>query len=289
MRNRILQKSFWTSSGIIELEIHERLLFLGMTNHADDDGIIKTAPRALKAKIFPADDIPIEAVEFGLEKMNELGLIIFNEDRSLCRFVNWKDHQKINRPYPSKFKFVEEKKEHSMSIHGTFNEHSLPNNNNNSNNKKKKKKNNNNKTNKSVFSNEFESFWKQYPRTIAKKKCGEKFNQLLKDFQLEEIMMGTEMWLEYWEAARIEKKYIPHPYTFLSQERFIDVPEKLQEDFGVEYRLDTTGNFFVGFCGDCGASGFYRKDELSQDSKCCKNKILPQRDMIKIQEVNAKA
>lgn len=45
-----------------------------------------------------------------------------------------------------------------MNIHGTFSEHSLPNNNNNSNNKKKK--NNKNKTNKSVFSNEFESFGK---------------------------------------------------------------------------------------------------------------------------------
>ena len=68
MRNRILQKSFWTSSEIIELEIHERLLFLGMTNHADDEGIIKTAPRALKAKIFPADNMSVEKIENALFK-----------------------------------------------------------------------------------------------------------------------------------------------------------------------------------------------------------------------------
>jgi len=49
MRNRILQKTFWTSEEILELKLHERLLFLGMTNYADDEGIIKTHPISLKA------------------------------------------------------------------------------------------------------------------------------------------------------------------------------------------------------------------------------------------------
>ena len=287
MRNRILQKSFWTSSEIIELEIHERLLFLGMTNHADDEGIIKTHPKALKAKIFPADNITVDEIEDGLIKMWGLGLIVFNENRSLCRFVNWFDFQKINRPYPSKFKFIEEKNERSVNNHTQISEHSSPNNNNKSNNNNKK--NNKNNTNKSVFSNEFESFWKIYPRKVAKKKCYDRFNRLLKDFKLEEIIEGLSIWVEYWEKSKIRNQYIPHPYTFLNQERFIDIPDELQGDYELEFRLDTTGNFFVGYCGKCGESGFYNEKELTQDSRCCKNKINPDRDMIQIQEVNAKA
>tara|TARA_R100000808_G_scaffold6400_1_gene19029 strand:+ start:4651 stop:5514 length:864 start_codon:yes stop_codon:yes gene_type:complete len=287
MRNRILQKSFWTSSEIIELEIHERLLFLGMTNHADDEGIIKTAPRALKAKIFPADNMSVEKIENALFKMRELGLIIFNEDATLCRFVNWFEFQKINRPYPSKFNFVEEKKSDSVNIHGTFSEHSLPNNNNNSNNKKKK--NNKNKTNKSVFSNEFESFWKTYPRKVAKKKCYDKFNSLLIDFKLEEIIEGSSLWIQYWKTAKTRNEYIPHPYTFLNQERFIDIPDELQGDYELEFRLDTSGNFFIGYCAGCNESSFYRKEELTRDSRCCGKNINPEREMVRIQEVNAKA
>tara|TARA_Y100000593_G_C4289792_1_gene327629 strand:+ start:223 stop:1083 length:861 start_codon:yes stop_codon:yes gene_type:complete len=286
MRNRILQKSFWTSSEIIELEIYERLLFLGMTNHADDEGIIKTHPKALKAKIFPADNITVEEVEDGLLKMQELGLIKFNEDRTLCRFINWSDYQKINRPYPSKFNFIDEKETHSMNVHGIINEHSSPNNNNKNNNKKKN--NTNNKT-KDRFSNEFESFWKTYPRKIAKKKSYDKFNALLNDFALEDIMEGLALWADFWEGSRIEKQYIPHPYTFLNQERFMDIPEDIKGNYEIEFRLDTTGNFFVGYCSGCNQSVFLRKEELRGDSKCCGKAVTPERDMVQIQEVNAKA
>ena len=287
MRNRILQKSFWTSSEIIELEIHERLLFLGMTNHADDEGIIKTAPRALKAKIFPADNMSVDKIDKALIKMNILGLIVFNEDRSLCRFVNWFDFQKINRPYPSKFNFVEEKKSDSVNIQGMVCDRSSPNSNSNNNNKNKK--NNKNKINKCCFSNEFESFWKTYPRKVAKKKCSDKFNSLLKDFKLEEIINGLSIWTEFWEAAKISNQYIPHPYTFLNQERFLDIPEEIQGDYELEFRLDTSGNFFIGFCSNCKKSSFYRKEELKRDSKCCGKNITPEREMVQIQEVNAKA
>ena len=170
MRNRILQKTFWTSDEILELELYERLLFLGMTNYADDEGIIKTSPKGLKAKIFPADNMSVDKIDKALIKMNILGLIVFNEDRSLCRFVNWFDFQKINRPYPSKFKFVEEKKSDSVNVHGMISERSSPNSNNNSKYKK------NNKTNQ--YSDEFESFWKSYPRKFAKSRCLIKFEQL---------------------------------------------------------------------------------------------------------------
>ena len=117
MRNRILKKEFWCDEKVIELTPVERLLFLGMTNFADDEGIQVYSAKGLKAKVFPADSISVSVIENGLAKMEELGLIEFGNGRTLIRIKNWKLHQKINRPYPSKFDFIEESHNHSMNIH----------------------------------------------------------------------------------------------------------------------------------------------------------------------------
>ena len=277
-RNRILKKEFWCDEKIIELLYIERLLFLGMTNFADDKGIQLYSPKGLKAKIFPADDISANAIENGLTKMEELGLIEFGNDNTLIRIRNWDLHQKINRPYPSKYTFVEEGNSDSMNTHGTFNEHSSPNN--------KNKKKNNNKNNNKENTN-FLVWYELYPRKIGKPKALLKFESMINEHSLEDIIDGTKMWCNYWKNSHTETKFIPHPTTFLTQERFMDLPDELETE--VEYRLDGTGNFYVGYCGKCEKTAFYRKEELKQDSKCCKDKILPSRDLNEIQDINAEA
>ena len=153
MRNRILKKEFWCDEKIIELSYIERLLFLGMTNFADDKGIQLYSPKGLKAKIFPADNVSANVIDEGLIKMSKLGLIEFGNDNCLIRIKNWDLHQKINRPYPSKYNFIEENSDDSMNIHGTFNDDSLPNKKKNKNKKKKKKNNNKENTNFLVWYN----------------------------------------------------------------------------------------------------------------------------------------
>ena len=275
-RNRIVKKELYCDNCMIELEIPQRFMFIGMTNFADDEGIHLNNPKVLKADIFPADDIKVSYIEKALLKMANLGLIVFNEDRSLYRIKNWKLHQKINRPYPSKYTFIEESCEHSVSNHTPI----TPNNKNNKkkNNKKKKKDN-----------NEFCVWYDIYPKKIAKPKAEISFNVMMKNYSLEEIMDGTTLWVEYWENSHTEKRYIPHPATFLNQERFMDTPDELESD--VVYSLDSTGNFYIGYCSNpkCKQSAFYRKEELSQDSKCCNAKILPSRDVNEIQDINAEA
>jgi len=278
MRNRILKKEFWCDEKIIELTYIERLLFLGMTNFSDDSGVQKYAPKGLKAKIFPADNISVNVINDGLIKMIVLGLIEINEDKTLIRITNWELHQKINRPYPSKYEFVEGLNEHSMNTHGTINDDSSPN-------KNKNKKNNKKKNNKE--NNEFSVFYSMYPRKIGKPKALAKFEIAAQNHSLEDIIKGTRKWCDYWKSARTEITFIPHPSTFLNQERFMDEPDVVEIE--VEYRLDTTGNFYVGYCDKCNKSNFYRKEDLSMDSKCCKGNILPSRELNHIQDVNAKA
>ena len=140
-RNRIIKKEAYCDNKLIELEITQRFMFIGMTNFADDEGIHLNNAKVLKAEIFPADDIKVSYIEKSLLKMADLGLIVFNEDRSLFRISNFLLHQKINRPYPSKYEFVEGFSEHSVNTHGTISEDSSPTNNKKEN--KNKKKNNN--------------------------------------------------------------------------------------------------------------------------------------------------
>ena len=281
-RNRIIKKEFYTDQKMIELDIAERLLFIGMTNFADDTGIHINSAKMLKAEIFPADEISIDYIEQALSNMHKLGLIEYNEDRSLIRITNFLLHQKINRPYPSKYEFVEESETDSMNVHGTINECSLPNKNNN---KKNKKKNNKKKKDNS----DFLVWWDMYPRKIGKPRALHKFEEVVSIYSLREVVEGTILWIQYWKNAYTETKYIPHPTTFLNQHRFMDCPDELESQIEVEYRLDTTGRFYVGYCAGCQESNFYKKEELRQDSRCCKEKILPQRDAIEIQDVNAKA
>ena len=118
MRKRMIDPGYWSDDKVIELDPMQRLLFIGMWNFADDSGVLKNSSKQIKAQIFPADDITNEVVVKSLEKLHVLGLIVLNEDKTLIKIKGWSNYQKINRPQPSKYEFIE-------GIHGTFTERSL--------------------------------------------------------------------------------------------------------------------------------------------------------------------
>ena len=48
----------------------------------------------------------------------------------------------------------------------------------------------------------------------------------------------------------------------------------------VQFRYDSTGKFYVGYCSGCYRSESYEPKTIQQiDSKCCGTKIVPERDM----------
>lgn len=67
----------------------------------------------------------------------------------------------------------------------------------------------------------FKEFWKTYPRKINKKKCieiwkREEFYRIAKSIISDvELKIHT---LEQWK----DPKFIPHPATYLNQERWLD-------------------------------------------------------------------
>jgi len=101
-RKRMIDPGFWSSQEMGKLSRDARLFYIGLWNHADDEGRTKAHPSLLRSEIFPYDDVSLE--------------FIANLKKELSKQVQWYeikgsqygwikeflDHQTINRPYPSK-------------------------------------------------------------------------------------------------------------------------------------------------------------------------------------------
>lgn len=70
---------------------------------------------------------------------------------------------------------------------------------------------------------QFEFFWSTYPRRIGKGAARKSFEKALKLATFEEIMAGLRGQLSYYSAK--EQQFIPHPSTWLNQERWADDPQ----------------------------------------------------------------
>ena len=110
-RIRTIKPEFWTDKKILRLSRDARLLFIGLWNFADDNGVIEADPLQLKVRIFPADpDITDETIQRLLDEMKALDLIreYEYEGERYIWIVNFTKHQKIDRPRKSNLPLPEE-------------------------------------------------------------------------------------------------------------------------------------------------------------------------------------
>ena len=69
---------------------------------------------------------------------------------------------------------------------------------------------------------EFEKFWKIYPRKVGKKTALKSFTKI-NDKEYEKVLLGAEIFAEL--NQQTEERFIPHPTTWLNQERYMDAFE----------------------------------------------------------------
>lgn len=69
----------------------------------------------------------------------------------------------------------------------------------------------------------FDLFWEAYPRKVDRKKCLRMFDKLMRTVDHEDIMDGLGRWILYWQR-RGDPEFIPHPYTWLYNERWTEQP-----------------------------------------------------------------
>lgn len=126
-RNRMIKSEFWTSEQIMTCSPLARLLFIGLWNFSDDNGIHPASYKKLKAEVFPSDNCTIENIKNWILELIQQGL--------LCEYIvdvqaywivtGWKKHQRIDKPtyrhpYPqSELKIIFPNCEQSLIVSGT--------------------------------------------------------------------------------------------------------------------------------------------------------------------------
>lgn len=83
--------------------------------------------------------------------------------------------------------------------------------------KERKGKENKEKKN-NTYTESFEIFWKEYPNRVGKPDALRKY----KEQEHSEIMDWLTRWKEFWDYSETEPRFIPHPATWLNQERYKD-------------------------------------------------------------------
>jgi hypothetical protein len=76
----------------------------------------------------------------------------------------------------------------------------------------------------------FDAFWSVYPRRVGKGAARKSFEKALKIASADEIMSGLRRQLPYYSTR--EHQFIPHPSTWLNQERWSDDPQPVRSNTG---------------------------------------------------------
>lgn len=105
-RNRMIKPEFWISEQVLNCSPMARLLFIGIWNFSDDNGVHPAAYKKLKAEIFPTDDCSIKEIQSWVSELMQQGLL--NEytvtDKTYWIVTGWGKHQTIKYPtyiYPT--------------------------------------------------------------------------------------------------------------------------------------------------------------------------------------------
>lgn len=274
MRNRMIKKEFWHSHRILSISPYERLMFIAMFNVADDDGILKNSALTMKSVCYACDEnITISMVEDYIKNLLGVGLIELNNERTLIRITNWKNHQRIDKPTPSRHKFKKAILEDYGNDTRIFPDDYTP--------KERKGRQRKTKEKKETVQDKslelFNEFYEIYKRKQDKKRAYTAFKNLTRPNQLL-CIEGVKTYNKWIELNSIERNMIKLPTTYINGEHWEDQLETEVKDkpAKVEFKLDATGNAALAYCDKCNKSDFYDPYKVQHmDSHCCNAKLLP--------------
>jgi hypothetical protein len=102
----MIKPEFWEDEKVGQLSPMARLLFIGCLNFADDEGLIRWNEHYISASVFPYDKLSNNKTKKLMKELENLKIVETFETKShffIAKIQNFKKHQKINRPQPSKF------------------------------------------------------------------------------------------------------------------------------------------------------------------------------------------
>lgn len=243
-RIRSIKPEFFTSLTIADLTAEQRLTFIGLWTHVDDEGRCVDDARLINAAVWPLDDRTAADVEGDLGALTESSLILrytLNQKRYLA-VRGWSEHQKINRPTPSKLPPPPDPQKpdltctdgDSSTAHGDLTEDSLAERKGTGNREQGKEQGKEGSSPPSAASARddsglaFDEFWSRYPRKAGKSEAVKAWGKAIKNgADPASLLAAVKAHADYYVAAKTEQQYIPHASTWLNQKRYEDEPPPL--------------------------------------------------------------
>lgn len=224
MAKRMINTSIWRSKQVSNLSIEARLLFVGLITFGDDDGRLNGDPALLRSMVFSRDEkVTVTDVAKWLEEIVTLGLVLkyaANGDDYLVH-PHWGTYQTLR---------ADRKKESNVPpppdglvaaiVQPTDNQPSA------------QDKTREGKLRKEKVLGHFEAFWKEYPNKTSKKKAMEIWLRIFGNVNIKtyvqidslaaSIIQGLSKSKQSSQWTKDGGKFIPHPTTWLNQERWAD-------------------------------------------------------------------
>jgi hypothetical protein len=235
-RIRTIKPSFFTSLTIADLTLEQRLTFIGLWTHCDDEGRCVYDPRLIRAALWPLSDRTIADVAGDVQVLTEASLMTHYKvgERAYLAVANWSEHQKVNRPTKSSLPGPESGvacpvtcgDSHSLRTHGVITEDS----------RGERKGREGNKEGKGELPSSppaaatasetdpylFAEFWKLYPRKVGKEAARKAWARAARKVNPDDIVLGAGRYAR--DPNLPPENFIPHPEKWLNDGRWADGP-----------------------------------------------------------------
>lgn len=98
-RIRSIHPGLWTDETFVSVSIPARLLYIGLLNESDDNGVFEWKPLSLKMKLYPADNVDVPAMLKELQDADRLSQYEV-QGRSYGLIRNFTKFQRPKKPNP---------------------------------------------------------------------------------------------------------------------------------------------------------------------------------------------
>lgn len=118
MRIRTIKPAFWVNEKMAALPDFARLLAIGLLNYADDHGFFWANSKMVRGMIFPFEE-DHEKVAKGLAQLASEGFVKLGKStdgRDVGYVVNFKKHQRVDKPQASEIEPIATFQERSENI-----------------------------------------------------------------------------------------------------------------------------------------------------------------------------
>jgi hypothetical protein len=127
-RIRTIKPEFTQDEELSSLPAETHLLAAGLLCYSDDDGYFNSNHGLVKAAVFPLRETSVSIHDM-LTQLANIGFVRLGtaaDGKNYGQVVKFTEHQRVNRPTPSKINQLPIKWKESVSTHGSLTEGSLP-------------------------------------------------------------------------------------------------------------------------------------------------------------------